>query len=359
MTRLLTADTCPACTGVHGQPTDWPVCPEHGHWLYVVSGPLNTGTWTYACQARNCKHTHTQKEKATMTATHENTKAALAIRDGQEMFTPKQLAALTQLGIENAPNADLAVFMHRCQATGLDPFSNQITMIKRGGKWTIQTEIDGYRVIAHRAARRDGVELSYGPTYWYDAAGGKRDVWTGDGPPVAASVTVYKDGKPFPGVARFTSFAAYKDGQLVRQWATMPDHMIAKCAEAQALRKAFPQDLDGIHTADEAAGVVTIAQQRPPAEPDPALRTDRARPVPSVPRGDIEGLRAAIRSQFEALGLDDEEEREVYVCKLANRDPAKGAAVLSERDLRFAVDALADCADIGELQDLCAPPETS
>jgi hypothetical protein len=68
VTVLLAADRCPSCQNVHRQPTDWPVCPDHGHWLYVVSGPLKTGEWTYACQAPGCTHTRTLKEKATMTA---------------------------------------------------------------------------------------------------------------------------------------------------------------------------------------------------------------------------------------------------------------------------------------------------
>jgi phage recombination protein Bet len=289
--------------------------------------------------------------------------AALAIREGQNEWTPAQLAAFRQLGMGDAPDEDLAVFLHRCQVTGLDPFARQIRLRKDRqkvdgewqDKWSIETEIDGYRVIASRAAKRDGVDLSYGPTYWYDAAGNKSELWLGAGTPAGASVTVYKDGRPFPGAVRFDSFASKnQQGQLMAQWARMPDHMIAKCAEAQALRKAFPLDLDGIEAADEAAHIapqITVTQVSDPA-PE---RRERPRPDNTA------ALRQAIRAEFDRIGLEDHEERGVYVNRLANKPADAPLTDLTASDLRFVLDSLRydpekgeGCEDLAALIDLCA-----
>ena len=67
----------------------------------------------------------------------------LAITTDQKFWTDKQIAALEQLGVARASNADRAVFFHQCVRTGLDPFLKQIYMIPRDGKQTIQTGIDG------------------------------------------------------------------------------------------------------------------------------------------------------------------------------------------------------------------------
>jgi len=336
------ADQCPACGHFHGQPTTWPTCPEHGHHLTELQDGDN---WTYYCPAWACTHTHTQQEKATMTTPG----AALAIRDGQEMFDSKQRAALAMLGID-APNAELAVFMHRCQATGLDPFAKQITMIKRRekvgkdewrDKWTIQTEIDGYRLIASRAAKRDGVELSYGPTKWYDASGNAYELWLFPEPPTGATVTVYKDGRPFPGVAKFTSFAATtRDGQPMANWATMPDHMIAKCAEAQALRKAFPTDLADIATSDETARAC-----RPPQRVT-VEQVTAAKPQPEPE--DTFTVHDAIATHFDRLGLEPAE-RDHYMRQLTHTGDL---TTLVPADLEKALLGLESCEDIGQLREI-------
>jgi phage recombination protein Bet len=187
--------------------------------------------------------------------------AALAIRPGQQMWTDKQVAALAVLGIKGATKADLAVFMHYCQKTGLDPFSRQIygimRRVKENGQWTdkftIQIGIDGFRVIRDRVAERLGVTVEYEDTIWYDADGGAHKVWLWGEPPAGCNVTVTKDGRRFPGVIRFDSYAqrAKDSGDLTGQWKTQPDHMIEKCAEAFALRRAFPNDLAGVYLEDE------------------------------------------------------------------------------------------------------------
>jgi phage recombination protein Bet len=170
---------------------------------------------------------------------------ALALHGDQQWWTDFQLAALRQIGAAEAPNADLALFLHQAQKTGLDPFSRQIYLIGRGGKWGIQASIDGLRIVAQRSGEYAGQE---GPM-WCADDGAWTDVWLSKDNPVAAKVGVYRKGfvSPVWGVARWDSYAVTSSPT----WRKMPDVMLAKCAEALALRKAFPHDLSGIYTSDE------------------------------------------------------------------------------------------------------------
>jgi len=184
---------------------------------------------------------------------------ALALRDDQTYWDDKQIAVLQAGGIdEDVTEAELMAFLHECQRRKLDPFSRQIYLIGRKDKskgrkvYRSQTSIDGFRLIARRAADKAGIDYSYEDTIWYDADGGRHEIWLSDRPPSGAKVVVIRGGCRFDAVARYGAYVQTDwDGNPLKLWRTMPDVLTAKCAEALALRKAFPEDLGGIYTEEE------------------------------------------------------------------------------------------------------------
>lgn len=158
---------------------------------------------------------------------------------------------------------ELALFIEICKRTRLDPFSKQIYAIKRGGRLTPQTSIDGFRLIATRSREYRG---QLGPL-WCGDDGVWKDVWLDrKHPPKAAKVGVLREGFPEP-IWSVANFETYDQKQNF--WIRGPEHMIAKCAEALALRRAFPSELGGLHTEEELAAVSDGI--RPPREEAEAL----------------------------------------------------------------------------------------
>ncbi|MFC5883352.1 phage recombination protein Bet, partial [Streptomyces virginiae] len=207
---------------------------------------------------------------------------SLAIRPDQTNWTPEQAAVLRQGGIDNdVTPAELSGFLHLSQRTGLDPFTRQVYLI---GRWdnrqkrkvfTPQTSIDGYRVIAHRVVAAAGHTLGYEDTLWCDASGRWYDVWLSDEAPAAAKVVVVRNGQRFPAVAKYSEYVQRgKEDKVIGLWGKMPATMTAKCAEALALRMAFPHDLAGVYTAEEMAQADNPEPERhlrsvQPGEADP------------------------------------------------------------------------------------------
>ena len=158
-------------------------------------------------------------------------------------FNDEQIVLIKSQIAKDCSDGELQLFLYQCKQTGLNPLTRQIYAIKRAGKMTIQTSIDGFRVIAERSG-------SY--------AGQDEPIWENDekGFPIKCTVRVYKFTPNFEqrycagvGVAHFKEY--YPNPIMLQK--TMPHTMIAKVAEALALRKAFPQDLSGLYTGDEIA----------------------------------------------------------------------------------------------------------
>lgn len=259
--------------------------------------------------------------------TRHNTNTALTIAEDQTGFTDQQIAALRQIGLGANTQADVEVFFHQAKRSGLDPFRREIYMItrktKNGPKATIQTGIDGFYKIADRVTRATGGTWGIPETLWCGPNGQWRDVWLEETPPAAAKVTVERNGSRFTTVA---TSAEYNAGSPM--WQKMPARMIAKCAEALAIRRAFPDDLSGLYTSEEMAQADNQApapsRQPVPPQQQGGSRLAQAmgqRPQPQQPAAPQPepwvAQWAQLKEALASAGLAPEEDRgDLWLAKL-------------------------------------------
>lgn len=168
---------------------------------------------------------------------------------------------------KGATDDELMLFLQIAKRTGLDPFTRQIYLIERrqevDGKWITtrqtQTGIDGLRLTADRT---DNYAPGRAPTYAYDQ----------DGKLYSATAYVMKFVRgSWLEVAATAHYSEYvqtkRDGNPNKMWAEKPHIMLAKCAEALALRRAFPADLSGLYTADEISEPIEVKPAANPLAP--------------------------------------------------------------------------------------------
>ena len=181
-----------------------------------------------------------------LTTTQKETRLAMPAPE----FSNDQIRLLGETVAKGCDQNELAFFLQVAKLKRLDPFTGQIHVVKRWDsmagkdKITIQTGIDGFRVIAARTDELAGID---DPEY---------DTEEGEHPNVA-KVTVYRYGRndekiTYKATARWSEYAQTKrDGGLGPMWKKLPWLMLGKCAESLALRKAFPDELSGMYTNEE------------------------------------------------------------------------------------------------------------
>lgn len=214
--------------------------------------------------------------------------SGLAVHEpkGQQLATfesQRDLIKRTLLKPRNreATNDELELFMYTARSTGKDPLKRQIYAQFRWNsraereEMVVLTSIDGYRADAERSGKYAG---QVGP-FWCDESGTWKDAWLSSKPPVAAKVGVMRHDfkEPLWAVALYDEYAQRdRNGQVVSMWRDMPANQLAKCAEALAIRKAFPDAVGGVYTdieMDQAdnprGGQVVDAQVRVVEDPKP------------------------------------------------------------------------------------------
>ena len=168
----------------------------------------------------------------------------------------EQIDAVRKVLAPDLTDQELQLFAMVAHRSHLDPFAKQIYAIKRAGKLTFQTGIDGFRASAEETGEyRGSDEPEYGPIIdvsfphpeWARVTV-HRQYPTGDW--LHQSATVYWD-EYYPGDAGG------------HQWRKMPRAMLSKAAEAAAFRRAFPKRFGGVYEATEMAQADSDMIERP------------------------------------------------------------------------------------------------
>ena len=161
--------------------------------------------------------------------------------DEKFTFSDKQLSRL-RIEYSQLDDNEFDTFVEQAERLELDPFCRQIYAVKKeGSRMQVLCTIDGLRIVAERSSKYAGQT----PALWCGNDGVWKDVWLEKTPPAACKVGVMRSdfAQPLYAVARFDSY-----NQGTSYWTSMPDIMISKCAEALALRRAFPARLSGCYS---------------------------------------------------------------------------------------------------------------
>lgn len=211
-----------------------------------------------------------------------------------------------------AKSSDAVVLaLSYCKARKLDPFKKVVHIVPMWNSAlgreveTVWPGIAEHRTTAFRTGQYAGADpTSFGPTVTktFTARSKKGEALSATVTfPEWAQVTVYRmiagQRVAFPGPRTlFDEWFGLRKGAEVPndRWTRAPSQMLEKCAEAAALRKAFPEELGDESTAEESEGRMTDVTPAGPTDPAPP-RPTRADFVKPEPEQEVEIDEAAER----------------------------------------------------------------
>jgi len=186
-----------------------------------------------------------RSQTRTLAVVPQRSELAAANDSGPLRFTADQERMIRDTCANGASADEFAVLMEIARVRRLNPLLRQIHFVKRWDNqknrhvWSAQISIDGMRAVAQRTGRYNGQdEPEYGPC-------------NARGFPEWAKVKVYRKDwdRPAVGLVFWSEYVQTKqDGNPTKFWNDMPMNQLAKCAEAHAFRKAFPEDCGGLYT---------------------------------------------------------------------------------------------------------------
>jgi phage recombination protein Bet len=221
----------------------------------------------------------------------------LSVIDYDEPALP---VSLGQSQYPGASQEHIQMVINYCRAQNLDPLQKPVHLVAmwdsglRAMRTVVMPGIALYRTQASRSGEYGGVdEPQFGQDMEADIGDAKGFKF-----PLTCSVTVYRLVKDkqvsFTATERWMENYAKKkavDPTPNMMWTKRPYGQLAKCAEAQALRKAFPE-LCGHYTAEEMEGKEMGVE---PASNTPAARdTEKAGYSPEVFKKNFPAWKAAL-----------------------------------------------------------------
>ena len=224
-------------------------------------------------------------------------------------YTDAELKALKNQYAKQASQEQFDLWIAECRTRGLVPVKDVVLQMRATKEYNPETRqkefvkkavhittIQALRKLAERTGKYAG-QL---PSMWIylDATGTRVE---SDIPlpesngsakpriPWAAKVSVLRKGFDHPIIvpARFEAYAQYfSDGssqQLNSTWANRGPEQLEKCAEALALRKAFPEELGGLYLQEEFTDEETVQATAQPSTENGV----NAAPSPATTQGTL------------------------------------------------------------------------